>query len=177
MTQKRPQPGDYAAAYESYIAIVPSGDFLALLEEQPRELLRRLEPLSEEQAGYRYAPEKWTIKEVVGHLSDAERILAYRLLRIARGDRTPLPSFEENAYVRTGNFASRKLTDLLGEFSTVRAATVRLVGSLDDASWLRRGVANQNEISALAVAFVIAGHFRHHQLILEERYLPGLRRV
>jgi len=176
MTQKRPELSDYAAPLERYVALVPSGDFLPFLEGQAPELVGRLAPLSEEQAEYRYAPGKWTIKEVIGHLSDAERILAYRLLRIARSDQTPLASFEENAYVQSGNFIARHLADLLGEWSSVRAATLTLVGSLDDASWRRRGVASQKEISALALAFIIGGHVRHHQLILEERYLVGLRR-
>jgi uncharacterized damage-inducible protein DinB len=174
MTQNRPQKGDYALSYETYIALVPSGDFLEILREQHREIVRLLSPLTEKQGEFRYAEGKWSIKEVVGHVNDAERIFSYRLLRIARGDQTPLASFEQDAYIGPGNFSARPLADLLHEFSTIREATVSLVQSLDDAAWLRRGVASQKEVSVLALAFVIAGHERHHRLILEERYLPAL---
>jgi len=174
MTQNRPQKGDYALYYEKYIALVPSGDFLEILEEQKRELTRLLSPLSEQQAEFRYAPGKWSIKEILGHINDAERIFAYRLLRIARGDQTPLPGFEQDDYIGPGNFSARTLADLLHEFSTVREASVSLLRSLDDAAWVRRGVASQKEVTVTAIAFVIAGHERHHRIILEERYLPAL---
>ncbi len=174
MPQKRPQQGDYALYYEKYVALVPSGDFLEILLNQQRDLVRLLSPLTEEQADFRYASGKWSVKEVLGHISDTERIFAYRLLRIARGDQTPLASFEQDGYIQNGNFSARKLADLLHEFSTVREATISLVRSLDDAAWLRRGTANQKEVSVLALAFVIAGHERHHRALLEQRYLPAL---
>ena len=174
MPQKRPQQSDYALYYEKYVALVPSGDFLEILLNQQRDLVRLLSPLTEEQAEFRYAPGKWSVKEVLGHISDTERIFAYRMLRIARGDQTPLASFEQNGYIQNGNFSARKLADPLHEFSTVREATISLVRSLDDAAWLRRGTASQKEVSVLALAFVIAGHERHHRILLEERYLPAL---
>jgi uncharacterized damage-inducible protein DinB len=174
MPQKRPQQGDYALFYEEYVALVPSGDFLEILLNQQRDLVRLLSPLTEEQAEFRYAPGKWSVKEVLGHISDTERIFAYRMLRIARGDQTPLASFEQDGYIQNGNFSARKLADLLDEFSAVREATISLVRSLDDAAWLRRGNASQKEVSVLALAFVIAGHERHHRVLLEERYLPAL---
>lgn len=177
MTQKRPEKSDYAPYFEKYIALVPSGDFLEILEQQQRDLARLLAPLTERQAEFRYAPGKWSIKETLGHVNDAERIFAYRLLRIARGDLTPLASFEQDGYIRTGNFSARKLSDILQEFSSVREASVTLIRSLDDAAWLRRGIASQKEVSALALAFIIAGHDRHHRIILEERYLPALPRA
>jgi uncharacterized damage-inducible protein DinB len=177
MTQKRPQQGDYALFYENYVSLVPSGDFLEILRDQRRELVGLLSPLSEDQAEFRYAPGKWSIKEVLGHITDAERIFAYRLLRIARGDETPLASFEQNGYIKTGNFSARKLEDLLHEFSTVRESTICLVRSLDDAAWLRRGTASQKEVSVLALAFIIAGHDRHHRIILEKHYLAAAARA
>jgi uncharacterized damage-inducible protein DinB len=173
MAQKRPQQGDYALYYEKYVALVPSGDFLEILQDQRRELVNLLSPLSEEQADFRYAPGKWSIKEVLGHIMDAERIFAYRLLRIARGDQTPLASFEQEGYIQNGNFSRRKLADLLEEFSAVREATICLIRSLDDAAWLCRGTASQKEVSVLALAFIIAGHDRHHRLILEKNYLSA----
>ena len=171
MTQKRPQKGDYADYFEKYISLVPSGDFLELLLEQRRDLLALLSPLSVERGNFRYAPEKWSIKEVVGHINDAERVFAYRLLRIARGDQTPLASFEQDDYITTGKFDARTLKDLLEEFCAVREATITLVRSLDDQAWLRRGVSSQKEITATALAFIIAGHVRHHRIQFEERYL------
>jgi len=173
MTQKRPQKGDYAEYFEKYIALVPSGDFLELLKQQREDLLGLLSPLTGEQGDLRYAPEKWSIKEVIGHINDAERIFSYRLLRIARGDQTPLPSFEQDPYIKTGNFGARTLKDLLEEFSAIRESTIALVQSMDDAAWLRRGVASQREITSTAVAFIIAGHVRHHRILLEERYLSA----
>jgi uncharacterized damage-inducible protein DinB len=173
MTQNRPQKGDYAEHFEKYIALVPSGDFLEILRNQQKDLVRLLSPLTDEQGEYRYAPDKWSIKEVLGHINDAERIFAYRLLRIARGDQTPLASFEQDGYIQTGNFGARKLSDLLDEFSVIREATIVLVRSLDEAAWLRRGVSSQKEITTTALAFIITGHVRHHRLLLEERYLPA----
>jgi uncharacterized damage-inducible protein DinB len=177
MTQKRPQQGDYALFYENYVSLVPSGDFLEILRDQRREPVGLLSPLSAEQAEFRYAPGKWSIKEVLGHITDAERIFAYRLLRIARGDETPLASFEQDGYIKTGNFSARKLEDLLHEFSMVRESTICLVRSLDDAAWLRRGTASQKEVSVLALAFIIAGHERHHRIILENHYLAAAARA
>jgi uncharacterized damage-inducible protein DinB len=177
MTQKRPQKGDYALYYDNYIALVPSGEFLEILREQHRAMTRLLSPLTDQQAEFRYAPGKWSVKEVLGHVIDAERIFAYRILRIARGDQTPLAGFEQDGYIQTGNFSARALNDLLEEFSSVREATITLVRSLDDDAWLRRGIASQKEISVLALAFVIAGHELHHRIILEERYSPALVRT
>jgi uncharacterized damage-inducible protein DinB len=173
MTQKRPQQGDYALVYENYISLVPSGDFLQILDDQRRELTGLLSELSDEQAEFRYAPGKWSIKEVLGHIIDAERIFAYRLLRIARGDQTPLPGFEQDGFIKHGNFSERKLEDLLHEFSAVRESTICLVRSLDDVAWRRRGTASQKDVSVLALAFIIAGHDRHHRMILEKHYLAA----
>lgn len=172
MTQKRPEKGDYAEHFEKYVGLVPSGDFLEILQKQREELMRQLSALSEQQGDFRYAPEKWSIKEVLGHINDAERIFAYRLLRIGRGDQTPLAGFEQDDYIQTGNFSARTLKDLLGEFSAIREGTIALVRSMDGAAWLRRGTASQKEITTMALAFIIAGHVRHHQKLLEERYLP-----
>ena len=107
---------------------------------------------------------------------NAERIFSYRLLRIARGDKAPLAGFEQDDYVKSGKFGARKLSDLLEEFSFIRQATIALVRSLDSEAWLRRGLASQNEVTALALAFIIAGHERHHSMILRDRYIPALPR-
>lgn len=160
MTQKRPQSNDYAPYYGKYVMLVPDGNFLEILEAQLQEMKQLLEPLTEVQADFRYAPGKWSIKETLGHVNDAERIFAVRILRIARGDQTPLPGFEQDDYVRVSNAASRKLSDLLEEFSAVRRAT-----------------ASGKEVSVLAIAFIIAGHALHHRNIFQEKYLPALPRA
>ena len=177
MTQMRPQPHDYAPYYGKYVMLVPDGNFLQILENQLHEMKQLLEPLSEEQANFRYAPGKWSIKETLGHVNDAERIFAVRILRIARGDQTPLPGFEQDDYVGVSNAASRTLADLLEEFAAVRRATIALIRSLDDASWLRRGTASGKEVSVLAIAFIIAGHALHHRNIFQEKYFPVLPRA
>src|SRR4029077_9844257 len=130
MTQKRPQSNDYAPYYGKYVMLVPEGDFLQILEQEFGKMKHLLEPLTEQQADFRYAPGKWSIKETLGHVNDAERIFAVRILRIARGDQTPLPGFEQDDYVRVSNAASRTLSDLLEEFAAVRRASVALIRSL-----------------------------------------------
>jgi len=177
MTQRRPQSNDYAPFYGKYVMLVPDGNFLEILETQPREMKQMLEPLTDAQADFRYAPGKWSIKEILGHVIDAERIFAVRILRIARSDQTPLPGFEQDDYVRVSNAASRTLSDLLEEFAAVRRASIALIRSLDDASWLRRGTASGNEVSVLAIAFIIAGHALHHRNIFQDKYLPALPRA
>jgi uncharacterized damage-inducible protein DinB len=174
MTQNRPQTGDYAPYYASYIALVPEGDLLGMLENSIPEWGALLGGLTEAQANFRYEPSKWSVKESIGHVADTERIFAYRVLRIARGDQTPLPGFEQDDYVREGNFSERTLADLLEEFSAVRRATLTLLRSLPDKAWLRRGIANQKEVTVTAIAFIISGHERHHRAILEQRYLPAI---
>jgi len=174
MTQIRPQASDYAPYFAKYVLQVPDGDFIETLESQRTKMNGILGSLTEKQADFRYAPGKWSIKEVIGHINDAERIFAYRLLRIARGDQTPLPGFEQDDYIKTANSASRSLASLREEFNSIRHASITLVRSLDDASWLRRGTASGKEISALSLAFIVAGHALHHQAILEKEYLPGI---
>ncbi|HEV3420461.1 MAG TPA: DinB family protein [Candidatus Acidoferrum sp.] len=176
MTQKRPQPNDYAPYYGKYVMLVPDGDFLEILETQLRDMKLLLEPLTDHQADFRYAPGKWSIKESIGHVNDAERIFAVRMLRIARGDQTPLPGFEQDDFVKVSNASSQKLSVLLEEFTAIRRATIALIRSLDDASWLRRGTASGKEVSVLAIAFIIVGHVLHHRAIFEEKYLQALAR-
>jgi len=176
MTQNRPQPGEYAPYYEKYVALVPDGEIVETLEAQLREMKLLLGTLNEQGPEFCYAAGKWSIQEVLGHITDTERIFAYRLLRLARGDQTPLAGFEQDDYVKTANFSARSLAGLLEEFTAARRATIALVRSLDEAAWLRRSVANQKEISVRAQAFIIAGHERHHRMVLQERYFPALPR-
>jgi hypothetical protein len=169
----RPAADEYAPYYETYISKVPDRDLLNLLSQQIEETSRLLAPISESKAGASYAAGKWSIKDVVGHLSDTERVMAYRALRIARGDGTPLPGFEQDDYVRTAAFNSRLLSDLISEFRRVRAATLSLLGTFDATALQRLGVANGTAVSVRALAYIIAGHERHHVEILQTRYLAG----
>lgn len=173
MTDRRipsPLPGEYAPPYEAYVAAAAGTDVRALLERQIVRLQAACAPLSEEEARYRYAPSKWSIKEVIGHLGDSERVFAYRALRIGRGDATPLPGFDENAFVAGGGFDDRTLGDLLEELASVRAATLRLFDGMAADAWERRGQASGAEVSVRALAYIIAGHTEHHLRILAERY-------
>jgi uncharacterized damage-inducible protein DinB len=174
MTQVRPQSNEYAATFKKYIDVVPDGEPVKILESQLADWQRLLTPLGEQAGNFRYAPEKWSIKEMLGHVTDAERIFSYRLLRIARGDKTPLPGFEQDDYIKEANSSKRQLADLRAEFEAVRRASVLLAASLDEQALQRTGTASNNSISARALLFVIAGHDRHHWQILREKYLPAL---
>lgn len=173
-TIPRPRADEHAPFYGRYIALVPDGDLVEMLRTQQRDTVRLLRPLSEDRARFAYAPGKWTVKEVVGHITDAERIFAYRALRFARGDAQPLTGFDENAYVPAGRFNERALGDLVDEFEAVRAATIHLLRHLDDDELARVGSANNNPISVRALAYVVAGHERHHVKLLRERYGVGV---
>jgi uncharacterized damage-inducible protein DinB len=170
-TTTRPDATEYAPYYEKYVSLVPEGDVIATLGRQLEETVSTLRGLTEAQGDSRYAPDKWSIKELVGHVIDGERIFAYRALRFARNDQTPLPGFEQDDYVRAGNFGNRRLSDLADEFEQVRRATLSLLRSLDDEAWLRRGIASEAEVSVRALAYLLAGHETHHMQILRTRYL------
>jgi hypothetical protein len=172
-TVARPQPDEYAPYYGRYIALVEGEDILSALDQQRRQTMMLLCGRDEEDGDFRYAPEKWSTKEVLGHLCDTERVFAYRALRISRADATPLEGFEQDDYVRNGPFAHRALADLVEEFIAVRRATLSLLRNLDEAAWMRRGIANKNEVSVRGIAYIIAGHELHHRRILEEKYFAG----
>ncbi|HWW14223.1 MAG TPA: DinB family protein [Candidatus Dormibacteraeota bacterium] len=169
-TVARPQPGEYAPYYDRYISLIQGEDILNTLDQQRREMMLLISCRDDEEGGFRYAPEKWSAKEVLGHVCDTERIFAYRALRIARADATPLGGFEQDDYVRNGPFAQRPLADLVEDFIAVRRATLSLLRNLDETAWSRRGIANKNEVSVRALAYIIAGHELHHRRILEEKY-------
>ncbi len=170
-TSIRPGPDEHAAYYANYIRLVPDGDALSLLEQQRKDAKKVLGAISETKAKYRYAPEKWSIKGVVGHVTDSERVFTYRAISIGRGDPSPLPGFDEKIWAQASNADDRTLKDLVKEYHLVRGATLALFRSLPDAAWTRRGTANNNPISVRALAWAILGHERHHLRILEQRYL------
>lgn len=177
MAQARPEPNEYAPYYEKYVALVAGSDVISALEAQRARTLQLFAGRSERDGSFGYAPGKWTVKEVLGHVTDTERIFTYRAMRIARADRTPIEGFEQDDYVRSGGFNERTLPSLVDEFSSVRNASLALFRSLNDDAWLRRGSANKNEVSVRALAFITAGHELHHAKILEERYFPAIPRA
>jgi hypothetical protein len=166
----RPQAGEYAPYYERYISLVPGSDILTTLDAQRRQTLLLLSGRDETDGDFRYAPDKWNAKQVLGHVCDTERVFAYRALRIARGDQTPMEGFEQDDYVRNGPFAVIALCEIVEDYIAVRRATLTLLRNLDEQSWARRGVANRNEVTVRALAYIIAGHELHHRQILEEKY-------
>ncbi|HWA16253.1 MAG TPA: DinB family protein [Gemmatimonadales bacterium] len=167
----RPAADEYSPYYDTYISKVPEGNVVDILRTQLHESARLLEQLTETQAAYRYAPGKWSLREVIGHLCDAERIFAYRILCIARGETAPLPGFDEDSYARVSNVETRPMRAVTTEFAHIRAATIALVEGLDEAAIGRRGNANGKLITPRALAYIIAGHERHHMGVIRERYL------
>lgn len=169
---RRPASADVAPHFAGYVARVPAGDLIAILAEQIGESLELLgSPQASTRAEFRYAPGKWSLKQVVGHMSDVERVLSYRLLRFARADATPLPGFDENDYAAASDADARRLDDLAAEFAAVRAATLALLRALPAPAWDRRGRANQVDFTVLGLATIITGHELHHRDIIGSRYL------
>ncbi|HEX8117233.1 MAG TPA: DinB family protein [Pyrinomonadaceae bacterium] len=167
----RPHTDEYAPAFEKYVSLVPDADLLETLERQGAETLALLRGLTEERGAHRYEPGKWSVKQRVGHLNDTERLFAYRVLAISRGDAQPLPGMEQDEWMAAVDFDARTLADLADEFEAVRAATLHLLRHLSPEAWARRGTANGNEVTVRALAYIIAGHEAHHVRVLRERYL------
>lgn len=170
----RPHSDEYAPFYAGYVQRVPDdADLIGLLSQQPDDLQTLLLNLSDEQASTRPAPGEWSVKEVLGHIADSERVFAYRALRIARGDQTPLPGFEQNDYVSATDFNIRSPGDILEEFTLQRRSNVLLVRSLTDEEINRRGIASGNPISVRALLHILAGHVEHHLESLRTDYHVG----
>src|SRR5665213_355550 len=161
MTKMRPEPGDYAPYAEKYISLISGTDIVDTLKSQFKQTVTLFSGRSERDGNFRYAADKWTVKEVVGHIADAERIFAHRALHIARGDQSPLAGFDQESYVRNARFNERHLADIVQEYADVRQASLALFGSFTDEAWLRRGVVNNNPTTVQAIAFMIAGHEIH----------------
>lgn len=167
---KRPQAEEFPLFYKGYVDTV-SDDVLAELEQQIKTFPALLRNIPQEKASFAYAEGKWTIKELVGHLIDTERIMSYRALRIARNDATPLPGFDENDYVSNAHFADRSLESLADEFAALRKSTMYLIRSLNEVEIDRSGISNEKPISVRALIYIMAGHVNHHSAILKQRYL------
>lgn len=169
----RPQANEYAPYYGRYIDLVPEEDIIPVIEAQGRDTAAMLAKIGEEKAAFRYAPDKWSVKQVLGHVTDTERIFGYRLLSIARGESQPLPGFEQDDYMRYSNFDDRPFAELVDGFAAVRRATLSLLRGLSPEAWTRTGIASNNTTSVRAIAYMIAGHERHHLRVLRERYLSA----
>ncbi|SES12842.1 DinB family protein [Psychrobacillus sp. OK032] len=162
---------EYAPYYSSYVKLVPVGDFVQNLRKQMEKTIGLLLDISDDQAHFRYAPKKWSIKEVLGHMGDTERIMAYRLLSIARGETVSLPGYNENEYVQNASFDKQSIKDLLQNLYIIRQSTIHLIQSLAQEDLLRRGTANNTEVSVRALIAIIAGHELHHCNIIKDRYI------
>ncbi len=167
----RPSPGDYNPYFEQYINLVEGDDILKILFEQNKKYIKLLKTISEHKANFSYADNKWTIKEVIGHLLDAERIFAYRALCLARGEKKSLPGYDHNDYVITGNFNSRVIVDIIIEFKHLRESSLLLFKGFTKEMLVKKGVANEATVTVLSLLFIIAGHEKHHFNVLEEKYL------
>ena len=167
----RPESGEYNPYLVQYINLVPEGSIVDILLQQLQDTLEVLADVSEKTAPYRYESDKWTVKEVIAHISDTERVMVYRLLSASRGDTSPLPGFDQNNWIRGTDFNQIPLDHLLSDFKSVRTATLSLTRTLSEEAWLRKGTVGTYSTSARALAYVIAGHELHHRTILQERYL------
>jgi uncharacterized damage-inducible protein DinB len=169
----RPGQNEYASYYEKYVSLVPEGEVAETLERQGAETLALLRSLPEERGAHRYGEGKWSVKQLIGHVIDTERIFAYRALAIARGERQSLPGMDQDEYMAGVDFDARTVADLADEFEAVRRGNVIMFRALGPEAWARRGTASDNEVTVRALAYILAGHEAHHVRILRERYLRG----
>lgn len=167
---ERPSPDEHNPYYSKYIALVTEGDLLAVLERQAGEVRALAAALPPARETFSYAPGKWTVRQVIGHLTDAERVFGYRAFRISRGDETPLSGFDENVYVARSPYNGVAAATLTDEFAVVRAANVAFLRQLEPSRWLLKGTANNNPISVRALGYIMAGHVKHHQNGLAANY-------
>jgi uncharacterized damage-inducible protein DinB len=168
---ERPETNEFDPYYNTYISLVEDDSVLSILPAQPAELRTIFSDVPEEKGTFAYAVGKWTIKELLSHLIDAERIFAYRILRISRGDATPIEGFEQDGYIENSNANNRSFADLLEEFDLQRRSNMFMLNNLSDEAERRTGTASEKTISVRALTYIMAGHIRHHIRILNERYL------
>ncbi|MED4205609.1 DinB family protein [Neobacillus mesonae] len=168
---QRPIENEYPKYYVPYVQSVPEGDLTEILNDHLEKMTELFEGISEEDSLFRYAENKWSIKEVLGHITDTERIMSYRLLRVGRGDQTELAGFDENFFVRGAKSNQRSLKDLLEDFIATRNATISLIKNMPEEAWTNEGFANGSQITTRAIAYIIAGHEVHHRSIIKDRYL------
>lgn len=169
----RPNESEYAPYYQQYIDYVNESEILPVLRAQMDDLDVLLDRVPDERETHRYAEGKWSIREMIGHLIDGERVFGYRAFCIARGETQNLPGYEQDDYLRTAPYNHITLEDLLSELRLIRLGNIAMFRTLDAQSWERVGTANGNQVTARALAFIMAGHIRHHMKVLRERYLAG----
>lgn len=170
-TISRPEKNEYAEYYETYVSLVGDGSILEVLKQNKIETQKILAEISEEKSHFRYAEGKWSIKELLGHIIDTERIFAYRALRFARADETPIEGFDQDPYIENANFDNCKFTDLIAEFALIRDSNILMLQNFPSEAWTRSGIASENPVTVRALAYMLAGHEKHHINILKERYL------
>jgi hypothetical protein len=166
----KPKSGDFNPYYDRYISLIGDDDIIEVLEEQRKTSEKFLKTFTEKQGNYSYADGKWTVKEVLGHVIDTEKIMAYRALAFARGEKQSLPGFEQDDYVTESNFNNRSLVDIINEFLTARESNIILFNSFDEEILNRRGTASDSEVTVLALIYIIAGHEKHHMKVLRKKY-------
>jgi len=167
---ERPSQTEFAPFFADYVSLVLENDIIKALEQQIDDVRRQARAIPPDLEQFRYADGKWSVREVIGHVGDAERVFGYRAFCISRGDETPLPGFDERHYVRHSDFHYVKAADLVEEFIQLRESNLKVLRRLDDARWQKRGVANGSPVSVRALAFIMAGHVRHHLRVLSTRY-------
>lgn len=170
MNQRRPDPSDYAPYFSRYIDLVPETDIITALESQMADTTKSLRSISEERGSFRYAPGKWTIKGVIGHVGDGERVFGYRAMCFARGEKTSLPNFDENTYAEQADFERWPMKALVDHLEQQRRANVLMFRNLADDAWDRKGLASNNPATPRSMAFIMVGHERHHLRVLREKY-------
>ena len=170
----RPDPADYAPFTGAYVSEVPEGDVVELLRQQIASMSDLFGGMTDRQASFRYADDKWSLKQLIGHLTDMERVFVYRALRIARGDTTPTVGFDSDGFAARSNSDERSLVDLLSEFVLNRKSTIAFFSTLGHPAWELKGTTNGFNYSVRAIAFVIAGHNEHHLKVIQTRYIPNL---
>lgn len=168
---KHPQKDEYAAYYHTYVDKVPNGDIIKTLKKQSNQIYKLFKNVSKKESFFRYSPGKWSVREIMGHMIDTERVFAYRALRFARNDQNDLPGFDENEYVRQSNYNDIKLSELVEEFCALRRSNTMMFKNFSDEITLRKGRANGNQFTVRALAYIMAGHVNHHLGIIKERYL------
>ena len=170
---KRPEPSEYAPFYAGYVGLVPEDDVLAVLEAQPAEVTRLAAGLPADRETYRYGPGKWSVRELLGHVGDGERVFGYRAFCIGRGERIPLPGFDEQEYIAAANYDARPAAELAADFAGLRASNLSVLRNLAPERWAQAGNANGKPVTVRALAWVMAGHVRHHLAVLRDRYRVG----
>ena len=169
----RPASTDYGSWYAGYVSLVPEDDILSAIEQQSSETQKVLASLDDARGAHRYAEGKWSVKEVIGHVTDAERVFGYRAMCISRGEQRSLPGFDENEYMKHANFDDWRIGDLAESYALTRRSNIVMFRNMPPDAWTRRGIASDNPVTVNALAYIIVGHERHHLKVLRERYLVG----